>query len=170
MYRPATIDDAEQLAEFAARLFTISYQHLMDAHDLAAYVNTELTAARKLEELRNQRAQTFLAIHDQIAGYAEVVEGNFPDCQMEAARPAELKRIYVDRAWHGHGVAPQLLDLAETEARRRACDVLWLAVWEINDRAIAFYRKHGFHAVGRQGFPIGSDLHTDHVMAKPLGK
>ena len=170
MYRPASIDDAEQLAEFAARLFTISYQHLMDAGDLADYVSTQLTVARKLEELRDHRAQTFLAIDDAIAGYAQVFEGNFPACRIDAVKPAELKRIYVDPAWHGHGVAHRLVELVETEARSRACDVLWLAVWEVNDRAIAFYRKSGFQAIGRQGFPIGSDIHTDYVMAKPLGK
>jgi ribosomal protein S18 acetylase RimI-like enzyme len=46
--------------------------------------------------------------------------------------------------------------------------VLWLAVWEINERAIAFYEKHRFREVGRQGFPIGSEIQTDLVLARPL--
>ena len=57
---------------------------------------------------------------------------------------------------------------AEARAREYGCDVLWLAVWEVNDRAIAFYHKCGFRIIGRQGFPIGHEVQTDHVMAKSL--
>jgi ribosomal protein S18 acetylase RimI-like enzyme len=87
---------------------------------------------------------------------------------MMATSPAELRRIYVDRVRHGQGIAQQLLALIEEEARRRGCDVLWLAVWEVNDRAIAFYRKCRFAVAGRQGFPIGHEIQTDYVMAKLL--
>jgi ribosomal protein S18 acetylase RimI-like enzyme len=54
------------------------------------------------------------------------------------------------------------------QARAWGCDVLWLAVWERNPRAIAFYEKSGFDQVGRTTFKLGNDLQFDHVMAKPL--
>lgn len=77
------------------------------------------------------------------------------------------KRIYVDQRWQGRHIAPELLARVEATALKHKCDVIWLAVWEINNRAIAFYQKHGFRVVGRMGF-MGSEELTDYVMAKVL--
>ena len=41
-------------------------------------------------------------------------------------------------------------------------------MWERNERAQAFYRKHGFRKVGTQIFVVGSDPQTDHVMLREL--
>jgi RimJ/RimL family protein N-acetyltransferase len=41
---------------------------------------------------------------------------------------------------------------------------VWLAVWEHNPRAIAFYRKSGFRDVGDTTFVLGADVQTDRVM------
>lgn len=167
-YRVATIEDAPALARFAARLFVESYEHVMDRLELEEYVTHELTPAKFTAELQSGRITTFLALDPDILGYAQLAAGNRPDCALDAAAPAELKRIYVDHRLHGRGVARELVALVEEEGRRRGCDVLWLAVWEINDRAIAFYRKCGFRIIGRQGFPIGNEVQTDHVMSKFL--
>jgi ribosomal protein S18 acetylase RimI-like enzyme len=45
---------------------------------------------------------------------------------------------------------------------------LWLGVWERNERAQAFYRKHGFRKAGTQIFVVGTDPQTDHVMMRVL--
>src|SRR5208283_1623351 len=65
--------------------------------------------------------------------------------------PLEVCRFYVDRAWHGSGGA------VEAFAQSEGHDVLWLAVWEHNMRAIRFYTKHGFVRVGEQPFRLGAD-------------
>lgn len=46
--------------------------------------------------------------------------------------------------------------------------MLWLAVWEKNPRAIAFYEKNGFRAVGDQPFQVGSDTQRDIVMVRDI--
>lgn len=142
----------------------------MDSDELAAYIGTHFTPDLQQAELRDPDLITFLALDDNgdIAAYTQLAIGNLPDCALAARAPAELKRIYVDRRWHGQNVAPQLLRLVEQAAVERGRDVLWLAVWEINERAIGFYEKNRFRVIGRQGFPMGNEIHTDHVMAKPL--
>jgi ribosomal protein S18 acetylase RimI-like enzyme len=82
------------------------------------------------------------------------------------SRPAELHRIYVARAWHGKGLAQELMNNVLEEAARQGCDGVWLGVWERNPRALAFYRKHGFRAVGEHAFSLGHDLQRDIVMAR----
>ena len=167
-YRIAEPADAVALADFGARLFVSSYQHLMDRAELEAYVRDHFSADLQHAELTDPAMITFLAGDAGICGYAQLLIGSRPDCALDADAPAALQRIYVDPAWQGRGVAPELLRLVEAGARGRGCDALWLAVWEINDRALSFYRKSGFAVVGRQGFPIGSEVQTDYVMAKPL--
>jgi diamine N-acetyltransferase len=43
-----------------------------------------------------------------------------------------------------------------------------LGVWERNPRAIGFYSKAGFVAVGSHAFMVGSDPQTDLVLVSPL--
>jgi ribosomal protein S18 acetylase RimI-like enzyme len=74
----------------------------------------------------------------------------------------------VDRAWHGQGLASELMRAVKTHARGAGCDTLWLAVWEHNPRAIAFYTREGFRTVGRQPFQLGDDLQTDNLMLATL--
>ena len=50
------------------------------------------------------------------------------------------------------------------EARHRACDWVWLGVWEKNPRAIDFDEKWGFHKVGTHLFSVGDDPQNDYVM------
>jgi GNAT superfamily N-acetyltransferase len=85
-----------------------------------------------------------------------------------AHHPAEVQRIYADRAWHGRGVGSALLKACVEQSRAWACDVLWLGVWEQNPRGIAFYEKWGFRRVGAQRFLVGTDSQRDHVMALGL--
>src|SRR5690606_2177473 len=76
----------------------------------------------------------------------------------------ELWRFYVDRGWHGRGVAHALMDAVKARARQRGAASLWLGVWERNARAQAFYRKHGFEKVGRKVFVVGNDPQADDVL------
>jgi ribosomal protein S18 acetylase RimI-like enzyme len=168
MYRQASIADAAALSAAAAHLFAESYQHVMAPAELQGHLADFFTPDKQYAELTDPACTTFLALDDGIIGYAQLVAGNVPACGIDARNAAELKRIYVDRNWHGQGVAQELLQLVQQEAQRRACDRLWLAVWEINDRAISFYSKNDFQVIGRQGFPIGNKDDSDYVMVKAL--
>jgi ribosomal protein S18 acetylase RimI-like enzyme len=65
-------------------------------------------------------------------------------------------------------VGALLLDQCVQQAREWECDLVWLAVWERNPRAIRFYEKHGFHPLGQKEFWLGTDLQHDFVMARNL--
>ena len=80
----------------------------------------------------------------------------------------ELQRLYIAADWHGRGIAQQLMETALAIAIDSGCDTLWLGVWEDNPRAIAFYNKYGFQAVGEHSFRLGEDLQRDIVMRCPL--
>jgi ribosomal protein S18 acetylase RimI-like enzyme len=104
----------------------------------------------------------------QWAGFAQLRAGRISD-GVPSEGSIELYRFYIDRAWHGRGLAAHLMDAAKQRAREHGASSLWLGVWERNARAQAFYRKHGFSKVGKQLFVVGTDPQTDEVMWCPLG-
>lgn len=83
-------------------------------------------------------------------------------------RPMELRRIYVHPDWHGHAVGSALMTDALEQAREANHDVVWLGTNELNGRAIAFYRRHGFEVIGSKTFQVGQSIECDHVMARAL--
>jgi len=43
---------------------------------------------------------------------------------------------------------------------------VWLSVYSENPRAIAFYKKWGFHIAGSQEFLVGADPQQDFLMRR----
>jgi GNAT superfamily N-acetyltransferase len=82
--------------------------------------------------------------------------------------PVELKRFYVGRKWHGQGIAQTLMDATLNAARMRGARTIWLGVWEVNRRTIAFYTTCGFAPVSELSFVLGADVQRDWLMARAL--
>lgn len=99
----------------------------------------------------------------QLVAYAQLRQHPPPPC-VDADAPVELYRFYVDRAWHGQGVAQQLMAGVHDAARAAQGGTLWLSVWEQNARAIAFYSKCGYRDVGSADFFVGPDRQTDRIL------
>jgi len=48
------------------------------------------------------------------------------------------------------------------------CDVVWLGVWEQNNRALAFYQKFGFKKTGDHIFCVGDDPQRDVILSRAV--
>jgi ribosomal protein S18 acetylase RimI-like enzyme len=103
----------------------------------------------------------------RLAGFAQLRWGKAPSCVLANA-PGELQRLYVISEFHGKGVAHGLMNACMDEMTSHRSDVVWLGVWERNPKAIAFYKKFGFHEVGAHVFPLGNDPQRDVVLARPV--
>jgi len=130
----------------------------------AGAFSTELQAA----EISNDDGVVLLVeAGGTVAGYASLIqESTPPEVPVEAA--IEIQRFYVGHEYHGAGVAQLLMDAALAAAHERGASAVWLAVWESNPRAIAFYRKCGFSDVGSKVFSLGTDLQSDRIMWRPV--
>lgn len=156
------------LAELGARTFSDSYASLNRPEDMAAHLARTFGPERQAAELRNPNLHTLLGeTGGAAAAYAQVLRGPAPEC-VRGEAPWEVARFYVERSWHGCGIAQALMGAVMELARGLGGRILWLGVWERNPRAIAFYRKHGFEDVGTHEFILGSDRQTDRVLARPL--
>ncbi len=75
-----------------------------------------------------------VGVRDQVVGFA----GTSPGRDEDSPVPLELQAIYTRVAWWGTGLGTRLLDVAIGK------DPAYLWVFEDNQRALGFYRRHGF--------------------------
>ena len=163
--------DAAPLSEMAARIFHESFAADNDPEDMAAYMATAFSPEQQGRELADPSHQYLIAESEgAIVGYVLTKAGDdAPPCV--TVRPsAEIARFYVDRPWHGSGVAKLLMDAAVADARRRDALGIWLGVWEHNVRAVRFYAKHGFRDVGAHVFVLGTDVQSDRIMWREISR
>jgi diamine N-acetyltransferase len=166
--RRAGETDASRVAEFARRTFVETFGRDNTEDDMAVHVARSFGTAIQLGEIRDPGTVTLLAeLETTIAGFAQVRRGPFPPC-VKGPSPVQLHRFYVDRPFHGRGVAQSLMRAVDDVGRELGGRTLWLGVWERNPRAIAFYTKCGFVDVGTHLCIVGSDAQTDRVMAHAL--
>lgn len=166
--RPATVADAEAWSVLARRVFLDTFGPTNDPDDLAAYMADAFTPAQQRAEIEDPARRCLLAECDGVlAGYVLLREGAREEAVV-AERPVEIQRLYVDHAWHGHGVAQRLMAEALAHAAAVGADVVWLGVWEHNPRAIRFYEKHGFIKAGTHRFRLGRDVQRDYVMVRAV--
>ena len=166
--RPASAEDAAVVADLARRTFYDTFASTNDPTDMALHLQTAYGVDQQTREIADRDITTLLVeIEGQAVAYAQVRAGHVPECVTDPAA-VELWRFYVDRQWHGRGIAQQLMARVTTVARQRGAKTLWLGVWERNDRARAFYAKCGFADVGQHIFLFGNDPQTDRVMVTHL--
>jgi ribosomal protein S18 acetylase RimI-like enzyme len=165
--RDATADDAAALSAFAERSFRETFTESNTASDMDAYCASAFSAQIQARELEDAGIVTLVVENgDGLIGYAQLVANKRHDAVV-AERPIELKRFYVDKAFHGTLLASALMRASAARAQAAGADVVWLGVWERNPRAIRFYQKNGFREVGEHVFTVGADPQRDLVMSRP---
>jgi ribosomal protein S18 acetylase RimI-like enzyme len=71
---------------------------------------------------------------------------------------------------HSQKVGAMLMNFALSFAAERNYEVIWLGVWEHNEKARAFYKKFGFQDTGsKHPFPIGTTPQTDNWFFRVIG-
>ena len=166
--RRGTVADAARLAEIGARTFAQTFAADNRPEDMDAHLAATFGVPQQTAELESPDYVTLFAEVDGIAaGFAQVRRHVAPACVVGPA-PIEVHRFYVERAWHGRGVAAALMAACLAVVRELGGRTAWLSVWERNPRALAFYGKQGFVQAGTTDFWVGPDRQTDHVMARTV--
>lgn len=163
--RVATAGDATALAALAERTFRDTFASSNTVENMRLHCARNYGAAIQAAEIADPRRTTLVAdVGGRLVGYGQL-RWNATSC-LGATRPAEIQRIYVDRPWHGAGIAHALMSRLLDAARAGGADRVWLGVWEHNLRARAFYRKSGFEDVGEHAFVLGDETQRDLVVAR----
>jgi diamine N-acetyltransferase len=159
--------DAAHYSAFAERLFRETYVDGYDPEDIDDYVSKSFNVAQQTAELIEPGGRV-LAIEDSqngLLGFAHMRQTPAP-AALDGRVALEISRFYVDRPWHGRGIARVLMSACIAEARSRGADALWLLVYQDNPRAVAFYEKSGFRRAGTQPFQLGRRVDQDWLMVR----
>ncbi|MEM9905465.1 MAG: GNAT family N-acetyltransferase [Cyanobacteria bacterium P01_D01_bin.44] len=168
--RRAHLDDSEILANLAERTFRETFTTENNLTDMEHHCAKNFGTEVQQQEILDPNCATLLAeVEDQLVAFAQVRLHSPKDC-VSADHPSELHRLYVEKEWHGKGVAHKIMSKLLSTAANAGADYIWLGVWEYNPRAIAFYGKYGFKVVGEHIFQFGSDPQRDLVMVAEVNE
>lgn len=168
--RRANIEDAAALAALSKQTFFDTFTGTCTEEDMQGFLEEYFNTDQVKKELLNENDFYFFAEIDGVpAGYLRMMEDYSNFELMKKWKALELKRIYVDKPFHGKGIAQQLINFIESFAKENKYEVIWLGVWEHNVRAKRFYEKSGFTDSGyTHDFPIGNTPQTDNWLWKFL--
>ena len=162
--REAVAEDVTSLSNLAAKLFYQTYYGKMPTQNLETYIEEDFNPEKQHLELEDTSVTTLLAeVNGELIGYAQLRNKPVP-VKIDEGVSLELWRIYLDQASQGLGIGQLLISKIKEVALHLSKEKLWLGVWEKNQKAIQFYEKHDFVAVGHQEFRIGNEIHRDIVM------
>ncbi|MGC2618650.1 MAG: GNAT family N-acetyltransferase [Acidobacteriaceae bacterium] len=161
-----TVADAGDLSRLSAALFPLGCPANTKPEDLADYIQRELTPERFCKWLEDERTVILVVkVAEEFAGYALIAPGS-PPSQSPAHAQYELRKFYIDAAYHGRGTSDALMKEVIMVADGRWEGALWLSVFSENPRAISFYKRWGFRIVGTQDFLVGADSQKDYLMCR----
>jgi ribosomal protein S18 acetylase RimI-like enzyme len=159
----ADVTDAEMLTVLGITIFRVTFGPQNRQEDMDKYVAQEMNYEKIAAELADTQNTFFIArLNDIAVGYAKVRHNT--EHGLVAVHPLEIERLYVLHEYHDRKIGAALMQGCIATAKERGCDVVWLGVWEHNDRAISFYKKWGFEFFGSHIFTLGTDDQTDVLM------
>ena len=145
--REGTVDDARAVAEFQTATWNEVYEGIVSA-EYNSGTTVEKRAARWAQRLAGERAVLVAEHEGRVVAVASAGERR----DDRGGADLELMSIYLAPDVRGTGLADQLVEqlLADAPA------VLW--VFEGNERAIGFYRRHGFEPDGEGMFDVDTGV------------
>ena len=169
IYRDLTPSDVQHLPPIARRIFSETFAHLFEEQAFADFCDAAYGAEGTMAaDLGDARIQWRVAeAHGEPIGYAKLrpLAAPAPNPSLDAL---ELQQIYVLSAWQGKGVANELMQWSISAAQQRGASELYLTVFDHNEKAKRFYRKHGFSEVGHCTFTLGGRVYDDRVWRRSL--
>lgn len=166
--RRATTEDAELLADLGRQTFVDAFESDNDSGTIAEYVAGAFSPERLRAEIEDAESEFLIASRDgEAVGYAKTRTAPAP-ASVAGRAPVEIERIYATSDTIGTGVGAALMTRCLELAKQRGSEVVWLGVWERNERAIRFYERWGFTVVGEKTFGLGGETQRDVVMVREV--
>jgi len=171
LVRRAEAADLEELIVISKQTyFETFYEDFNGPAAFNAYTNEIFSAGRLQVELADPDSAFYFAIYQQqIAGYYKI-NYNTAQTLFQGHHSAEIERIYVKAAFQRQQIGKMLLHNSIVTAKRKGTEQIWLAVWEHNNKAIAFYESNGLTFFDRHNYSVAGDPQTDRLMRIDLKK
>ena len=163
----ADVHDAALLTNLSRTTFWDTFSAQNTKADMDKYLAEVMSPEKIMAELADEANHFFIAWYNgNPAGYVKLRANREPD--IFALEPLEAERIYVLLEYQGLKTGAALMAHSIEFAKKNGHDVLWLGVWELNHKAVGFYKNWGFEFCGSHPFLLGEDPQTDLLMKKEL--
>jgi len=173
--RVAVPRDAAALHRIAALTFPLACTPHTPVEEKESFIAEHLSESAFARHLADPAHLLLVAVErasTELSGYSMLTSGPPADEDVAVAirfHPTiQLSKMYVDPDHHGDGTAGRLMTSTLGAAQESGAAGIWLGVSEENERANAFYAKHGFERVGRKRFHIGDRWEDDFVRERAL--
>ena len=169
--RRITLKDVPALSFIAKKTFYDTFTGTCTEDDMNDFLEKFYNENTLANEVANTAMEYFFAELDgEIIGYILFSNDIETFAEIHGSTALELKRFYVVDAFHGKGIAQQMMQFFLDHAISQGYDTVFLGVWEHNLKAQKFYRKYGFVKTSHtHDFPIGNTPQTDVYMCKSVG-
>ena len=165
LIRIATVVDFELLASLGSQSFFEAFARYNNPEDIQSYLETAFAPSTIRKQLEDPDVVYFIATDDgKAVGYSKLKRNSAPK-ELPQSNCIQLERIYALQSYLGKNVGKELMEKCLETAKVEGFEILWLGVWQKNERAINFYNKWGFKVIGYKQFIIGKEVSDDFVMA-----
>ena len=166
--RVAGDQDAALIARLSRQTFLETFAPHNIKHDIDIFMNEQFTVDTLIKEVSEVGFIFLIAfLNNKPVGYLGLKEGNNP-AGLGNLKSMEIARLYTLQKVIGKGIGKALMEKCLEIAIQMNKEVIWLGVWEYNQRAIDFYVKWGFEKFSEHDFVLGHDIQTDWIMKKSL--
>lgn len=172
--RPATIADAQAVADIGCTVFGNSFGYSMPKKDLEQYLIDAYSLPSITKDFKSSDTDIIVAVtpdergKERIVGFAQLTRGTTEPCLADKSNYCELQRLYVSEDQHGRGIGSSLMNEIDDMARKQGFTGMWIGVWEENLKAQRVYKRQGFEKCGTHDFVCGEEVQTDWIMWKDL--
>jgi ribosomal protein S18 acetylase RimI-like enzyme len=163
-----TTNEVELLRAISVQTFTETFAQQNSENDMQKYVSENLSIEQLTKELNTVDSSFyFLKLNSDISGYLKLNRGN-AQTELKNTNALEIERIYIKKEFQGKNFGAMLLLKSIDIAIAFKLQYIWLAVWEQNLKAIAFYKKNSFVQFDTHTFKLGDDEQIDIMMKMNL--
>lgn len=165
--RPCGAECAETLSLIGAASFLENFAGFLPGEDVLAHCRNQHSPAKYSAWLAAPETRAcFAEVRGAPVGYALLCA---PDLPVTTTRDdIELKRIYLLHRFQGSGIGAALMNWSIETACSLKKRRLLLGVHEGNEKALVFYRQHGFIDAGTRSFRVGQTICSDLILALDL--
>jgi ribosomal protein S18 acetylase RimI-like enzyme len=166
--RPASVKDALLIADISHQTFYETFAPYNSADDMKKFLSEQFTKGKLMLEVGPAENIFLLAYYnDEIAGYVKLRDSKRPE-NLDSKNAMEIARLYAMTHMIGKGIGSALMQASIDLARQKNKEMLWLGVWEQNQRAIDFYIRWAFEKFDETDFLLGDDVQRDWLMKRRL--
>ena len=169
--RVAAADDVDELRLLAHRLFLGAYldHPKMPADQLLAYAAASFAPSVVADLVADDDVLVAISEADRrMVGLVVARVEDPPPPNRLPVPSVEIWRLYVDPEVQGSGLGRRLIEWSEQAGAERGAEAVWLAVWEHNEPAQAFYDRLGFTRLGTTRFKLDDEDQCDWVLTRPI--